>query len=272
MKPRSRNANSERPASISAGAGTTHPRGVTLDLAGALGQPAADRRIDILRRIGAGGSISEAARSAGVSYRAAWQAIETLGNLAGRALVEKVVGGSGGGGARLTDAGQRVLEVAERLEAARRAVLNGEPDNLTGLTLRTSLRNLLRCHVRSVESRRGLAVVSLRTPAGDTLRSSITRESAELLGLRAGFPVLALFKATAVQIEAGQTSAGSAPSQEDCNLMTGRIVSGSEQTSGEWSLQLSGGERITGFAEAHIGLNAPALARFSHSAVVIAIA
>ena len=62
----------------------------------------ADKRIDILRRIGDVGSISEAARRAGVSYKAAWQAIETLNNLAGAPLVEKVVGGNKGGGTRLT--------------------------------------------------------------------------------------------------------------------------------------------------------------------------
>ena len=42
-----------------------------------------DRRIDILRRIADVGSISEAARSAGMSYKSAWQAVETLTNLAG---------------------------------------------------------------------------------------------------------------------------------------------------------------------------------------------
>ena len=65
------------------------------NLAGVLGQHSTDKRIDILRRIGAGGSISEAARQAGVSYKAAWQAIETLSNLAGTPLVMKAVGGSG---------------------------------------------------------------------------------------------------------------------------------------------------------------------------------
>ena len=48
----------------------------------------ADKRIDILRRVGDVGSISEAARRAGVSYKAAWQAIETLSNIAGGPLVE----------------------------------------------------------------------------------------------------------------------------------------------------------------------------------------
>ena len=69
------------------------------NLTQALGHQATDKRLDILRRIGANGSISEAARSAGVSYKAAWQALETLSNLAGTPLVEKVVGGAGGGGA-----------------------------------------------------------------------------------------------------------------------------------------------------------------------------
>src|SRR5688572_8040972 len=93
----------------------------TLD--GALGHQVTDKRLDILRRVGQAGSISKAARVAGVSYKAAWQAIETLGNLAGEALVEKVVGGAGGGGARLTSAGERLLVASDRLHAARKSVL-----------------------------------------------------------------------------------------------------------------------------------------------------
>ena len=62
----------------------------------ALGHEAADKRIDILRRIGEVGSISEAARRASVSYKAAWQAIDTLSNLAGESLVDSSVGGAGG--------------------------------------------------------------------------------------------------------------------------------------------------------------------------------
>lgn len=56
-----------------------------------------DKRLAILRGVDRTGSISEAARHVGVSYKSAWQAIETLSNLAGTALVEKVVGGAGGG-------------------------------------------------------------------------------------------------------------------------------------------------------------------------------
>ena len=56
------------------------------DLGKALGHVKADKRIDILRQLDAAGSISEAARRSGVSYKAAWQAIDILGNLAGTPL------------------------------------------------------------------------------------------------------------------------------------------------------------------------------------------
>src|SRR5689334_11542182 len=94
-----------------------------LKLESALGHLAADKRLEILRQVGQGGSISQAARDAGVSYKAAWQALDTLSNLAGAALVERAVGGAGGGGARLTAGGVQLLAVAGELEAARAQVL-----------------------------------------------------------------------------------------------------------------------------------------------------
>ena len=58
-----------------------------LQYAQAFGHETTDKRLDILQRIGEVGSISEAARGANVSYKAAWQALETLSNLAGAPLV-----------------------------------------------------------------------------------------------------------------------------------------------------------------------------------------
>ena len=48
-----------------------------------------DKRVDVLRAIKRAGSISEAARMTGVSYKAAWQAVDALSNLAGVPLIEK---------------------------------------------------------------------------------------------------------------------------------------------------------------------------------------
>ena len=65
-------------------------------LAGALGARPSDRRIGILRQIGA--LAPSAQRGRWASYKAARQAVDTLTNLAGVALVERVVRGAGGGG------------------------------------------------------------------------------------------------------------------------------------------------------------------------------
>ena len=89
-----------------------------------LGYAQADKRLHILQLVGLHGSISQAARAAGISYKAAWQAIHTLTNLAGTPLVDSAVGGSGGGGARLTSAGERLLDAAHQMDAARRDVLD----------------------------------------------------------------------------------------------------------------------------------------------------
>jgi molybdate transport system regulatory protein len=248
-----------------------------LDLAGVLGRESSDKRFDILRRIGEGGSISEAARRAGVSYKAAWQAIETLGNLAGTPMVEKAVGGSGGGGTLLTPAGRRVLEAAALLDQARAQVLAVlEPASakthagpgLAALALRTSMRNQFPCEVHSLASAGGRVRVGLALGAGTLLFARITRESAQLLELARGRQVLALCKATAVHVAAHIVAA------EGRNTLAGEVQRASRALSGgEVALRLAGGISLVGFAEAGHGLRVgqPALASVEESGVVIAV-
>ena len=243
-------------------------------LAGVLGSNASDKRIDILRRIGAAGSISQAARGAGVSYKAAWQALETLANLAGTPLVEKVVGGSGGGGAVLTPAGQRVLLAAEALAGARKDVLTRleQPgDAVTpgraALALRTSMRNQFPCTVGAVTAFQGLVRVGLLLSDGETIHARITRESVQLLGLTPGLAVLALCKATAVEIA---RHIEPAPTR---NLLHGSVTRASRAaTGGEVVLRLGSGVQLVGFATAGHGLRsrAPCMASVDESGVVIA--
>lgn len=247
----------------------------SLQLSQALGHEAADKRIDILRRIGEAGSISEAARAAGVSYKAAWQAIETLSNLAGAPLVEKAVGGSGGGGAQLTPAGHRLLEVAGMLAKAKSAVLAAVEDRgglsaagLAGLGLRTSMRNQLPCTVASLAPTRQGVRVALELADGARLHSRITAESAELLGLQPGLPVLALCKATAVSV------ARSMEEQPGVNLLHGEVARAATSADDrEVSVALPSGPQLVGFAAPGTRMKTghAAFAAIEESAVVIAI-
>lgn len=66
-------------------------------------------QIDLLNAIATAGSISGAARAVGISYKTAWDRIDAMNNLSTRPLVVRSAGGARGGGTRLTDFGQQVL-------------------------------------------------------------------------------------------------------------------------------------------------------------------
>jgi molybdate transport system regulatory protein len=242
----------------------------------ALGHAATDRRLDILRRVGACGSISQAAREAGVSYKAAWQALDMLSNLAGVPLVERVVGGAGGGGASVTAAGHELLRASQVMARSRAQVLaglgrRGAGQPLGALALRTSMRNQLPCTVGEVAKAGPLAQVELQFPSGLHLVARITAESAQLLGLRAGQEVLALCKATAVRVERQPARGGPARP----NSLSGRVVRASRGDSGdEIAVETAEGLRIVGFALPASGLRTGSRARASvdASALVIALA
>jgi len=243
----------------------------------ALGHPSTDRRLDILRRIAEVGSISQAARAAGVSYKAAWQAIDTLSNLAGMPLVEKLVGGAGGGGAHLTDAGRSLLNVAQKMQQARLQLLQTQPGGaaspdgpsaLWALGLRTSMRNQLPCTVAAIRKQAGAVRVDLRLADATLLCSRITHESAELLNLRAGLSVLALCKAT------GVTVATSAEPRADLNLLLGRVSRATRsKLGGEVALALPSGLQLVGFCApgATLKVGSSAVATLDHASLVLAL-
>jgi len=71
-------------------------------------------RAMLLERIDKFGSIAAAARSMKLGYRNAWLWIEALNRLATTPLVEKTIGGPGGGRTRLTEEGRK--EIAQYKE------------------------------------------------------------------------------------------------------------------------------------------------------------
>lgn len=73
-------------------------------------------RIELLVKIGEYGSIAQAAKAMRMSYKAAWDAVDTMNNLAGAALVERLAGGKGGGGTRLTQRGERLVAQFKLIE------------------------------------------------------------------------------------------------------------------------------------------------------------
>ena len=272
------------PAHFDGGGRRTIPRMASPRFIDALGHGMSDKRIDILRGIASTGSISQAAREAGVSYKAAWQAIDTLTNLAGVPLVERAVGGAGGGGASLTAQGGHLLELADALDAARRevharwsargAAAGAQADaTMARLAVRTSMRNQLPATIDALAPSGRTVRVQMGLGTHGAIASRITQESAELLGLQVGMTVIALCKATAVRVERWDTAVPTRRSTAG-NRLVGSVKSALRGDSGdEIAVAIEGGLQLVGFAASGSGLRVRQRAAvvIDESAVVVAL-
>lgn len=80
----------------------------------------------LLRAIVDTGSISAAARALKMSYARAWSLTEEMNTSFGSPLLETFTGGNRRGGTRLSEAGERVLEIYDRI--SERASLSAARD------------------------------------------------------------------------------------------------------------------------------------------------
>lgn len=73
-------------------------------------------RIELLLLIDKHGSISTAAKTMGMSYKKAWRLVDDMNKNAPKPLVEQKIGGKGGGGTTLSDAGLNAIKVYQKLK------------------------------------------------------------------------------------------------------------------------------------------------------------
>lgn len=243
------------------------------------------QRARLLQALQAHGSISASARALGRSYKGAWDAIAALNSLVGVPLVSAETGGSGGGGARLTEMGRRVLAFHQALTALQQRLLAGQGypakagdlDQLLGqlgnLMLKTSARNQFEGTVQVIHRGAVNSEVILDLDGGDRLTAIITNRSVDDLGLREGGSAIALVKSSFVVLaEPGvRTSAR--------NALAGTVLSCQEgAVNAEVELQLAGGRRlvatVTNESVNTLGIRAgqSLLALIKSSHVILAVA
>lgn len=73
-------------------------------------------KVALMELISKHGSISAAGKEMGMSYRRAWLLVDEINQIFRKPLVEKQMGGSGGGGARLTEFGRDVVSRYRSIE------------------------------------------------------------------------------------------------------------------------------------------------------------
>ena len=209
-----------------------HQHDKTIDLQGSvwwavggesLGGPA---RMNLLAQIAESGSITQAAKAVGMSYKGAWDAIDTMNNLAGEPLVERMAGGKGGGGTRLTERGRQLVHHYRVIEQAHQqfmaqisqhlsdagGALGGELGGALGgdlsedyrlirsMGMKTSARNQYLGTVTAIQSGAVNDEVELTLGSGSKLVAIVTHESTHSLGLAVGVQAFALVKSSSIMV------------------------------------------------------------------------
>lgn len=172
------------------------------------GLAASGSRIALLEQVGKTGSITAAAKAVGLSYKAAWDAIAAMNNLADRPLVEGSVGGRHGGGTKLTERGAELVHSFRLLEAEHRRFLDslneaharagGDLPVLRRMTMQTSARNQFSGRITHVLRGAVNDEIEMSLSGGESLAATVTHASSESLGLTVGAEVVALIKASAI--------------------------------------------------------------------------
>ncbi|WP_323119888.1 TOBE domain-containing protein [Burkholderia alba] len=163
-------------------------------------------RIALLAAIGETGSITRAAKAVGISYKGAWEALDTMNNLAGEPLVLRSTGGKGGGGTALTPRATALIAAFRAIEREHRRFIDAASAAVEGFAInweligrigmKTSARNQLFGKVASIKHGAVNDEVSLALPGGQTIVAVLTHESTEALALAVGADACALVKAS----------------------------------------------------------------------------
>lgn len=256
----------------------------TLQLGG--GSFANARWMELLSAIGESQSITAAAKLVGLSYKAAWDAVETMNNLADKPLVARAKGGKGGGGTTLTARGSELVQtwraVAEenqrflQLMNTRMQNFGADLRVLGRLTMLTSARNHFTGTVTAITPGAVNDEVALKLSGGEQITAVVTHSSVENLGLKIGSEAVALVKASWVLV--GVETRGKQLKLSARNQLRGtveRLTPGAVNT--EVVMALKGGNSVasiitnTSAQELKLVEGAKVMAIFKASSVILGV-
>ncbi|MEO7336855.1 MAG: TOBE domain-containing protein [Caldimonas sp.] len=243
------------------------------------------RRVALLAEIARMGSITQAAKAVGLSYKGAWNAIEDMSNQAGEPLLDRMVGGKGGGHTRLTPRGEKLVRNFDLIRAEHARFierLNRQANGLTedyslmeSIAMKTSARNQFAGTVRSVRSGAITDEIELTVIGGLHVVATVTRESRVDLGLEVGSKAFALVKASSIILMTDAAGVRLSARNQLAGTVS-RVVPGAVNT--EVVLELPGGGTvaavITNASTKALGIEegSAATAVFKASSVIVGIA
>ena len=167
-----------------------------------------EKRIDLLIAVKRTGSISKAAKEVPMSYKAAWEAIESMNNLSTKPIVQRETGGLGGGGTKLTVYGENLINTYEILKSEQKKFLEnltqrtdintGTINNIRRLSMQISARNQISGKVEKIEKGEVNSQIYIKLKDDISLVSVITQTAVSNLDIKIDDEVIAIFKSSNV--------------------------------------------------------------------------
>ncbi|MBI1194660.1 MAG: LysR family transcriptional regulator [Gammaproteobacteria bacterium] len=172
-----------------------------------------ERRIALLEAIDATGSITQAAKQAGMSYKGAWESLEQMNNLAEHPIMERQAGGRHGGGTVLTGHGRHLVSVYRRASGYYHRFLDLLRDDMVDLEtfftldrrlgMQISIRNQLLGKIAVINTGAVNTEVKLSLGERENITAIVTNEGVEQLNIGLGDDVIAMFKESSVFLAVG---------------------------------------------------------------------
>jgi len=250
-------------------------------LVGGLGE----RLFRLLAAIENTGSINQAAKDVGLTYKGAWDMIERANNLSPKILVSTAIGGRSGGGSRLTPAGKSILQLFMQIQKEHGQFLQQINQQLLDnqdlvflfkrLIMKASARNQFFGKVADVAIGTVNVTVVVGLKGGENIVATITKESAESLAIKTGVDVVALVKAPQI-IVVTDFGGYRLSARNQLQGTVSRIQKGA--VNAEVAIELSGGDSVTAtvtnesIETLNLSLGCSATAIFKAGSVILGVA
>lgn len=195
-------------------------------------------KIELLEKIVQCGSIAQAAKDMKMSYKAAWDSIDAMNKLSNKPLVERITGGKGGGGTRITPQGLAVINTFHAMQNVQNKLLSlfenklattklgfDFSKHLDPFMLKISAKNQFFATISAIEFHKIYSKITLKCNDSLEIFSIITTSSAKELGLKVGLEVVGIIKANWIKIADAKIQDCADNFLDLYNVLNGKIIS-----------------------------------------------
>jgi len=166
------------------------------------------KHIGLLKAINETKSITKAAEVVGISYKNAWDCLDTINNKSSKPLIVRADGNKKNSGSELSPYAKKLIKIYDAILETQKDFLQKicqkvdfedvDIINLQRMSMNLSARNQLSCEIVSINRGAVNSEIIAKLSNGNTLEATITVESEKNLGLKVGQKVVFIFKAPSV--------------------------------------------------------------------------